>query len=305
MYKRQLWITDLDPIRYDLLFERFLNPERVSMPDFDIDFCQGNRDRVIEYVKDKYGRDAVSQIATFGTMASRAGGRDVGRGGRYAAQGPAPAGWGAIVGNRRPAWNPAGGMPGPAPGAGGRVGGPGGVWRGGSVADQWFVGSGWPNGFRCGLFNSSGGGWVVRFAPNKVNWRKMYHIWWRSAANRRQPSLSSTAGRGLVRGTFGPYARQPLQFRSDCRAGGIGCHVLAIDVRDSVEDEVGFVPMQLANLDGQYAAAAIHEDAHGKRQADAKRVGRCEPVFFADQQRIVHLGPVSYTHLTLPTSDLV
>ncbi len=74
-----LFITDLDPLQYNLLFERFLNPERVSMPDFDIDFCQGNRDRVIEYVKDKYGRDAVSQIATFGTMASKAALRDVGR----------------------------------------------------------------------------------------------------------------------------------------------------------------------------------------------------------------------------------
>lgn len=74
-----LKITDLDPLRYNLLFERFLNPERVSMPDFDIDFCQGNRDRVIEYVKEKYGRDAVSQIATFGTMAARAAVRDVGR----------------------------------------------------------------------------------------------------------------------------------------------------------------------------------------------------------------------------------
>ncbi len=74
-----LFITDLDPLQYNLLFERFLNPERVSMPDFDIDFCQGNRDRVIEYVKDKYGRSAVSQIATFGTMASKAALRDVGR----------------------------------------------------------------------------------------------------------------------------------------------------------------------------------------------------------------------------------
>ncbi len=74
-----LLITDLDPLQYKLLFERFLNPERVSMPDFDIDFCQGNRDRVIEYVKDKYGREAVSQIATFGTMASKAALRDVGR----------------------------------------------------------------------------------------------------------------------------------------------------------------------------------------------------------------------------------
>ena len=74
-----LQITDLDPLRYQLLFERFLNPERVSMPDFDIDFCQLNRDRVIEYVKDKYGRHSVSQIATFGTMAARAAIRDVGR----------------------------------------------------------------------------------------------------------------------------------------------------------------------------------------------------------------------------------
>jgi DNA polymerase-3 subunit alpha len=74
-----LKITDLDPLQYSLLFERFLNPERVSMPDFDIDFCQGNRDRVIDYVKEKYGRDAVSQIATFGTMAARAAIRDVGR----------------------------------------------------------------------------------------------------------------------------------------------------------------------------------------------------------------------------------
>ena len=74
-----LKITDLDPLEYKLLFERFLNPERVSMPDFDIDFCQGNRDRVIDYVKDKYGRDAVSQIATFGTMAAKAALRDIGR----------------------------------------------------------------------------------------------------------------------------------------------------------------------------------------------------------------------------------
>jgi DNA polymerase-3 subunit alpha len=72
-------ITDLDPLKYGLLFERFLNPERVSMPDFDIDFCQTNRDRVIDYVKEKYGRDAVSQIVTFGTMAARAAIRDVGR----------------------------------------------------------------------------------------------------------------------------------------------------------------------------------------------------------------------------------
>ncbi|MBK1613515.1 DNA polymerase III subunit alpha [Rubrivivax gelatinosus] len=74
-----LFITDLDPLQYKLLFERFLNPERVSMPDFDIDFCQGNRDRVIRYVKEKYGRDAVGQIATFGTMAAKAALRDVGR----------------------------------------------------------------------------------------------------------------------------------------------------------------------------------------------------------------------------------
>ena len=74
-----LGITDLDPLRYNLLFERFLTPERVSMPDFDIDFCQHGRDRVIQYVKDKYGKDAVSQIATFGTMAARAAIRDVGR----------------------------------------------------------------------------------------------------------------------------------------------------------------------------------------------------------------------------------
>ncbi|HEU0230497.1 MAG TPA: DNA polymerase III subunit alpha [Burkholderiaceae bacterium] len=74
-----LGITDLDPIRYDLLFERFLNPERVSMPDFDVDFCQDNRERVIDYVKHKYGRDAVSQIATFGTLGAKAVVRDVGR----------------------------------------------------------------------------------------------------------------------------------------------------------------------------------------------------------------------------------
>ena len=74
-----LKITDLDPLEYALLFERFLNPERVSMPDFDIDFCQANRDRVIDYVKAKYGKDAVSQIATFGTMAAKAAIRDVGR----------------------------------------------------------------------------------------------------------------------------------------------------------------------------------------------------------------------------------
>ncbi len=74
-----LKITDLDPLKYKLLFERFLNPERVSMPDFDIDFCQSKRDMVIDYVKEKYGRDAVSQIATFGTMAAKAAIRDVGR----------------------------------------------------------------------------------------------------------------------------------------------------------------------------------------------------------------------------------
>ncbi|MDD5250887.1 MAG: DNA polymerase III subunit alpha [Rhodocyclaceae bacterium] len=74
-----LLITDLDPLRYELLFERFLNPERVSMPDFDIDFCQEGRDRVIQYVKEKYGAHAVSQIATFGTMSAKAVVRDVGR----------------------------------------------------------------------------------------------------------------------------------------------------------------------------------------------------------------------------------
>ena len=74
-----LGITDIDPLKYNLLFERFLNPDRVSMPDFDIDFCQSNRDRVIDYVKQKYGREAVSQIVTFGTMAARAVIRDVGR----------------------------------------------------------------------------------------------------------------------------------------------------------------------------------------------------------------------------------
>ncbi len=74
-----LGITDLDPLRYHLLFERFLNPERVSMPDFDIDFCPHGRDRVIQYVRDKYGHDAVSQIVTFGTMAAKAAVRDIGR----------------------------------------------------------------------------------------------------------------------------------------------------------------------------------------------------------------------------------
>ena len=72
-------ITDLDPLEYDLLFERFLNPERVSMPDFDIDFCMENRDQVIDYVAQTYGRDAVSQIITYGTMAAKAVVRDVAR----------------------------------------------------------------------------------------------------------------------------------------------------------------------------------------------------------------------------------
>lgn len=74
-----LSITDLDPLEYNLLFERFLNPDRVSMPDFDIDFCQEGRDRVIQYVKERYGKEAVSQIATFGTMAAKGAVRDVGR----------------------------------------------------------------------------------------------------------------------------------------------------------------------------------------------------------------------------------
>ncbi|WP_342630640.1 DNA polymerase III subunit alpha [Marinobacter alkaliphilus] len=74
-----LLITDLDPLEYDLLFERFLNPERVSMPDFDVDFCMEGRDRVIEYTAEKYGREAVSQIITFGTMAAKAVVRDVAR----------------------------------------------------------------------------------------------------------------------------------------------------------------------------------------------------------------------------------
>ncbi len=74
-----LLITDLDPIRYDLLFERFLNPERVSMPDFDVDFCMDGRDRVIDYVAERYGRDRVSQIITYGSMAAKAVVRDVGR----------------------------------------------------------------------------------------------------------------------------------------------------------------------------------------------------------------------------------
>lgn len=74
-----LKITDLDPLEYDLLFERFLNPERVSMPDFDVDFCMDGRDRVIDYVAKKYGRNSVSQIITYGTMAAKAVIRDVGR----------------------------------------------------------------------------------------------------------------------------------------------------------------------------------------------------------------------------------
>ncbi len=74
-----LKITDLDPIEHDLLFERFLNPERVSMPDFDVDFCMDNRDKVIDYVARKYGRDSVSQIITYGSMAAKAVVRDVGR----------------------------------------------------------------------------------------------------------------------------------------------------------------------------------------------------------------------------------
>lgn len=74
-----LTITDLDPLRFGLLFERFLNPDRVSMPDFDIDFCQEKRDRVIRYVQDKYGHDRVAQIITFGKLQARAAVRDVGR----------------------------------------------------------------------------------------------------------------------------------------------------------------------------------------------------------------------------------
>jgi DNA polymerase III subunit alpha len=74
-----LTITDLDPLRYALLFERFLNPERVSMPDFDIDFCMDRREEVITYVQQKYGRDKVAQIITFGALLSKAAVRDVGR----------------------------------------------------------------------------------------------------------------------------------------------------------------------------------------------------------------------------------
>ncbi len=74
-----LTITDLDPIKFNLIFERFLNPERISLPDFDIDFCQDRREEVIEYVQDKYGKDSVAQIITFGSLQSRAVLRDVGR----------------------------------------------------------------------------------------------------------------------------------------------------------------------------------------------------------------------------------
>src|SRR5262249_53980076 len=74
-----LTITDLDPLRFGLLFERFLNPERVSMPDFDIDFCQDRRDEVLRHVQEKYGHDRVAQIITFGTLQARAVLRDVGR----------------------------------------------------------------------------------------------------------------------------------------------------------------------------------------------------------------------------------
>ena len=74
-----LRITDIDPLQYDLLFERFLNPERVSMPDIDIDFCMRRRGEVITYVNEKYGRDKVAQIITFGTLAAKAVIRDVGR----------------------------------------------------------------------------------------------------------------------------------------------------------------------------------------------------------------------------------
>ncbi len=74
-----LTITDLDPLRYNLLFERFLNPERISMPDFDVDFCQDRREEVIHYVQEKYGRDRVAQIITFGSLQARAALRDVGR----------------------------------------------------------------------------------------------------------------------------------------------------------------------------------------------------------------------------------
>ena len=74
-----LGITNIDPLRYDLLFERFLNVDRISMPDIDIDFCKDGREEVINYVREKYGEERVSQISTFGTMAARAVIRDVGR----------------------------------------------------------------------------------------------------------------------------------------------------------------------------------------------------------------------------------
>src|SRR5205814_6771111 len=74
-----LTITDLDPLRFGLLFERFLNPERVSMPDFDVDFCQERRDEVIAYVRDRYGADRVAQIITFGSFLARGVMRNVGR----------------------------------------------------------------------------------------------------------------------------------------------------------------------------------------------------------------------------------
>ena len=74
-----LTITDLDPLRYNLLFERFLNPDRISMPDFDIDFCMDRREEVIQYVQQKYGHDKVGQIITFGALLSKAAIRDMGR----------------------------------------------------------------------------------------------------------------------------------------------------------------------------------------------------------------------------------
>ncbi len=74
-----LGITDIEPIKYDLIFERFLNPERISMPDIDVDFCRKGRDEVIRYVTEKYGKDNVAQITTFGTMKSKAAVRDIGR----------------------------------------------------------------------------------------------------------------------------------------------------------------------------------------------------------------------------------
>ena len=72
-------ITDIDPLEYGLLFERFLNPERISMPDIDIDFCTNRRGEVIQYVTEKYGREQVAQIITFGTLAAKAAIKDVGR----------------------------------------------------------------------------------------------------------------------------------------------------------------------------------------------------------------------------------